>query len=380
MATALRGIVCLARMCRFCTGATMVNSATSASRIDWVDYAKGICIILVVMMHSTLGVEKAIGQTGHLHQFIEWATPFRMPDFFLISGLFLARRIAAPWRGYLDTKVVHFAYFYILWMTIQFAMKGPGMVMEQGVLSTVGTYALGFVEPFGTLWFIYLLAIFFVVTKAVKDVPPLMVFVAAALLEMLPLHTGWMVIDEFASRYVYFFTGYWLAQHIFKWAEHLWLRNAFAIMAVLYMWSVVNSYAVISGFASAPLIGLFLGFAGAGAVIATGVLLARTGLAEWLRYLGANSIVIYLSFFLFMAVTRSAALKLMPTVNVDILAAVTTMAGVLGPVLLFWTVRGTRLSFLFKRPAWIGLKPVETLAKPTYSAGYDHILQQPQAR
>jgi uncharacterized membrane protein YcfT len=28
-------------------------------RIDWVDYAKGICIVFVVMMHSTLGVEAA---------------------------------------------------------------------------------------------------------------------------------------------------------------------------------------------------------------------------------------------------------------------------------------------------------------------------------
>jgi uncharacterized membrane protein YcfT len=358
----------------------MVNATTTASRIDWVDYAKGICIILVVMMHSTLGVEKAVGQTGHLHHFIEWATPFRMPDFFLISGLFLARRISAPWRGYLDTKVIHFAYFYILWMTIQFAMKGPGLAMEQGVLAAFGQYALGFVEPFGTLWFIYLLAIFFVVTKALKDVPPLMVFIAAALLEMLPLHTGWMVIDEFAARYVYFFAGYWLAQHIFKWAEQLWVRNAFALMALVYIWSVINSYAVISGYSTAPLVGLFLGFAGAGAVITTGVLLARTGLAEWLRYLGANSIVLYLSFFLFMAVTRSVMLKLLPFINVDLLAAVTTLAGVIGPVLLFWAVRGTRLGFLFKRPKWIGLNRVESPAKPTYSAGHDIILQQSQTR
>jgi uncharacterized membrane protein YcfT len=358
----------------------METTTMNANRIDWVDYAKGICIILVVMMHSTLGVEKAIGQTGHLHHFIEWAKPFRMPDFFLISGLFLARRLSVPWRSYLDTKVVHFAYFYILWMTIQFAMKGPGMVMEEGALSTLGTYSLALVEPFGTLWFIYVLAIFFVVTKVLKDVPPLMVFAAAALLEMLPLHTGWMVIDEFAARYVYFFAGYWLAPHIFKWAEQLWVRNAFAIMAGVYMWSAVNSYAVLSGYSTAPLIGLFLGFAGAGAVITIGVLLARTGLAEWLRYLGANSIVIYLSFFLFMAVTRSVALKLMPTIDVDVLAAVTTTAGVIGPVLLFWAVRGTKLSFLFKRPKWVSLKQVETVAKPTYSARHDNILQQPQAR
>ena len=61
----------------------------SPGRVDWVDYAKGFCIIMVVMMHSTLGVEAAAGETGWMHHVVEFARPFRMPDFFLISGLFL---------------------------------------------------------------------------------------------------------------------------------------------------------------------------------------------------------------------------------------------------------------------------------------------------
>ena len=107
-----------------------MTSGIKRERVDWVDYAKGICIILVVMMHSTLGVEKAAGELSWLNGFIEWARPFRMPDFFLISGLFLASRIDRPWRQYLDTKLVHFAYFYILWMTIQFAMKSCGPLWQ----------------------------------------------------------------------------------------------------------------------------------------------------------------------------------------------------------------------------------------------------------
>src|SRR5687768_1359785 len=89
-------------------------------RVDWVDYAKGICIIMVVMMHSTLGVGTAAGGEGFMHYVVNFAKPFRMPDFFLISGLFLARVIDRDWKTYLDRKVVHFAYFYLLWMTIQF--------------------------------------------------------------------------------------------------------------------------------------------------------------------------------------------------------------------------------------------------------------------
>ena len=65
---------------------------------------------MVVMMHSVLGVELAAGETGFMHQVVMFAKPFRMPDFFLISGLFLPIVIDCDWRIYLDRKVVHFAY------------------------------------------------------------------------------------------------------------------------------------------------------------------------------------------------------------------------------------------------------------------------------
>src|ERR1044072_5495979 len=134
----------------------MAPTGTSAPRIDWVDYAKGICIVMVVMMHSVLGVEAAAGETGFMHALVAFAKPFRMPDFFLISGLFLAVVIDRDWRTYLDRKVVHFAYFYLLWVTIQFAFKAPTFAAEHGALGVARLYAEAFIEPFGTLWFIYL--------------------------------------------------------------------------------------------------------------------------------------------------------------------------------------------------------------------------------
>ena len=191
-------------------------SATAApQRVDWVDYAKGICIILVVMMHSVLGVENAAGQTGYMHYVVEFARPFRMPDFFLLSGLFLAVVIDRDWRTYLDRKVVHFAYFYVLWLTIQFGFKAPSFAAECGWAEVGRLYLLSFIEPFGTLWFIYLLPIFFVVTKATRRVPPLAIWLVAAALESAHIATGWTVIDEFCARFVYFYSGYLFAAKVF---------------------------------------------------------------------------------------------------------------------------------------------------------------------
>src|SRR3954451_16148768 len=159
------------------------TSAGHAARIDWVDYAKGICIVMVVMMHSVLGVELAAGETGFMHVLVAFAKPFRMPDFFLISALFLPLVIDRDWRTYLDRKVVHFAYFYVVWVTIQFGFKTPAFAAETSWRDAGLLYLQSFVEPFGTLWFIYLLPIFFVVTKLTRQIAPLPIWLIAAALE-----------------------------------------------------------------------------------------------------------------------------------------------------------------------------------------------------
>src|SRR5690348_15783813 len=183
-------------------------------RVDWVDYAKGFCIVMVVMMHSTLGVEAEAGREGFMHWLVAFAKPFRMPDFFLISGLFLARVIDRDWRDYLDKKVVHFAYFYVLWVTIQFGFKAPGFAAEHGWAHVGYEYLLSFIEPFGTLWFIYLLPIFFVVIKLTRRAPAILIFAIAMLLESAHVATGWTAIDEFCARFVYIYSGYIFADYV----------------------------------------------------------------------------------------------------------------------------------------------------------------------
>lgn len=330
--------------------------STEKSRIDWVDYAKGICIILVVMMHSTLGVEKATSELTWLHPFIDWARPFRMPDFFMISGLFLASRITKNWRGYLDSKVLHFAYFYVLWMTIQFIFRDFSALRHESLGDIGLAYVQGFYEPYGTLWFIYLLAVFFVTTKLLLRVPPLVIFVGAALLEMVPIETGWTIIDEFASRYVYFFAGFWFAKIILKFADGVRARTILEIALGLSVWGLINYGFVHMGYAGLPLISLVLGFVGAAAVVSAGVLLSKTKWAETIRYLGQNSIVVYLSFSLFMATTRTILLKFMPQFDLGFVSLMATFSGVAGPVLLYWATRGTAAAFLFRRPAWAKLE------------------------
>src|SRR5947207_2904243 len=334
-------------------------------RVDWVDYAKGICIVMVVMMHSVLGVEAAAGQTGFMHALVAFAKPFRMPDFFLISGLFLAVVIDRDWRTYLDRKVVHFAYFYVLWMTIQFGFKAPSFAAESGWRHVGYLYLQSFIEPFGTLWFIYLLPIFFVVTKLSRGVPPLAIWVVAAALEMAHVKTDWTVIDEFCARFVYFYSGYLFASYVFALADRSREKPALAL-AGLVLWTLVNGGLVIADFSHWPLISLALGFAGASAIIVTGTLLARMQWLNFLRYSGEHSIVIYLAFFLPMAVTRTLLLKTGLIADIGTISLIVTVAGVVGAVLIWRLALALRADFLFERPAafWIAPKKAAPALQP----------------
>ncbi len=347
-----------------------------ASRIGWVDTAKGICIIMVVMVHATLGVEEAMGERGWMGLAVTFARPFRMPDFFLISGLFLALVIDRPWRRYLDRKVVHFVYFYVLWLAIQFAFKAPGMAMEDGALAPVENFLFAFVQPFGTLWFVYLLPLFFIVARVLKPLPAWMVLGWAAILEILPVHTGSIIVDEFCARFVWFYAGYACAPAIFRLAD--WVRaNPLKTLAGIAIWAPINglltfttcpehiaswlqpdigSSGAIGGLAELPVVSLALAIPGIAVVISVAVMVTDAPWGRWLTWLGSHSIVVYLAFFLPMAVTRTVLLKAGILENVGTVSLVTWVAAVCGPVILYGLVQFTgRGKFLFERPAWASI-------------------------
>lgn len=252
---------------------------------------------------------------------------------------------------------MHFAYFYVLWMTIQFAIKGPSFAAEYGPLGALGQYLLAFVQPFGTLWFIYMLPIFFVVTKLMRRVPPAIIWILGAALEIAHVESGAMIIDEFASRFVYFYTGYLLAPRIFALAAGIQRHPMLGFLG-LVAWGAINYFFVVQGWSELPFLSLGLGVIGAWAVISASALIAKSDYFAPLRYCGRNSIVIYLAFFLPMAASRTLLLKMGFATNVGTVSIIVTSLGVVGSLALFWLARDTKLRFLFERPPmfWLARK------------------------
>jgi uncharacterized membrane protein YcfT len=92
-------------------------------------------------------------------------------------------------------------------------------------------------------------------------------------------------------------------------------------------------------------------------VVTLSTILSKSDWMAPVRYCGRNSIVIYLAFFLPMAVARMALLKTGFISDLGTISVLVTAAGVIFPILLYWAVRNASARFLFVRPAWTHLRP-----------------------
>ncbi len=331
-----------------------------SERVDWIDYAKGLCIIMVVMMHSTNGVHHHADASSWLAGFIEFAKPFRMPDFFLICGLFLARVIDRDWRTYLDRKVVHFLYFYLLWTAIQIAFKSGPILEAGGPVAVLTAFLRTAWAPLGTLWFLYMIAVFFVVAKLFRRAPHVLFGIALGLHVSLPqieailapLGPDGAMLAEFANRLVFFVIGWLAAPQVFRFAQWVGAWPA-AALGGLSLWAMANGTLVATGWAATPWVAFPLGLMGAGAVIAIARLLAARGWLGIVRHAGEHSLAIYLAFFLPMVVTRTVLLKTGVISDLGTVALIVTALAVAVPLLLHAGVSHLRVGrFLFERPAW----------------------------
>ena len=340
--------------------------SAEAKRLDWVDMAKGISIFLVVMMYAASSVGEDTGGIGALHWAIAFATPFRMPEFFLISGLFLSQVIDRPWRAYADRRVVHYLYFYVLWAVIH-------IVFKVGLLSTdpVGAaeqLAWAVIQPYGVLWFIYMLAVVSAVTKLMRDVraPVWAVFAVGAILQMSNVQTGSYLVDQFAAYFVYFYAGYVLAPQLFRLVEWAGQHVGLAL-AGLAAWAAINAALVFSpgfamhpihpvmGFAGLPGVHLVLALVGTSALCVIAALLARLNWMNWLRWMGSKSLIVYVAFVLPMGIARTVLIKF-GIVEPTILSLAIMAIAIVSPLVLYGIVQRTGLGkFLFERPVWAHL-------------------------
>jgi uncharacterized membrane protein YcfT len=331
--------------------------ASRSSRHGWVDIAKGICIIAVVGLYARNDLDALFGQAGWLDPWSAFARPFRMPDFFLLSGLFLSAVIHRPWRSYLDTKVAHYLYFLLLWVAILLAYDVAVLGHETvagGAVGAVKAYIWKLIYPDHMLWFIQTLPAFFVVTRLLRKVPAWLLWLIAACAMASHVRTGFAPLDNFNAYYVFFLSGHFGAPLIHRLAEQARQRPPLT-WALIVLWAVLNQAAVSAGLTEIGGLDLLAGFVGISAIISLSSLIADVPWLRWLSYAGSNSIVVYLGFYIPLTQFTRLVQAHLPDLSMHLVATLSVLFGAAVPLLLHRLIKDSAVRFLFVRPRWAKL-------------------------
>jgi uncharacterized membrane protein YcfT len=157
-------------------------------RAAWPDAAKAVCILLVVLGHvayillDLAQAPWAAGAPPVWNDLDVLLRPLRMPLFFAISGLFAAAALARPWRLTLRPRVAQNLYLHVLWLLVGFAVSAAVAIptfMAPERLSEVPAAAA---TASTGLWYLYALAVYFVLARVTRTWPAAVPVAAAAVL------------------------------------------------------------------------------------------------------------------------------------------------------------------------------------------------------
>lgn len=266
------------------------------ARLAWPDVARGLAIALVVLYHATNWTWMTGYEVGVLREVNETLRSLRMPLFFAVSGMFAAKWVAAPWARLARGKLLFFAWVFVLWEPVSLVVRlltGYYQVADAD-WGTVGhDLAWSLLVPRSELWFIWTLAAFFVLARALRRLPaPVQLALAAAvgawaLAGWEPESLAWRGTAQFA---LFFLGGLHLRGLLERFAARTtWLWALLAVAVWLGLQVAVRE----SGLSDVYGCYLLANVAGVPAGVAVSVLLSRVPGALGLRWLGARTLPVF---------------------------------------------------------------------------------------
>ena len=313
--------------------------AAAAARAEWVDVAKGMGILLVVIGHAIGGLLSArlfVQSSGWAAAFYLIYT-FHMPLFFLLAGLFVQQRVAGDAGGFVRSAFTRIAWPYLLWSVIQLLVidalgSAVNTPTEFGPWRVVALLW----QPTSQFWFLQALLVLHLSSRFFL---PRFGAVALLVLTLFARAVGeWIelppLLETLARFGLFYALGVLAGPAMLRQLGSVSRPRALAIAAVAFaVWAGVAIPAYLGGLAYWSPVTLPASLAGCGVVLALATLPQGAGAAPWVA-LGQASMAIYVMHVLFVAGTRIVLVKLLGVGAPLLIFALALAAGLAGPMAL----------------------------------------------
>lgn len=340
-------------------------------RHTWIDYARGIAIILVLYRHSFEGIKNA-GISIKEYLPIEHANilffSFRMPLFFIVSGIFVVGSLKK--RGiqkFIETKARLILYPYFLWGIMQITLQ---IILSDYVNADRSwrsylelLYAPKTIDQFWYLYalfnvsILYVLGIHFLKIKSRYNLLlGLIFFYISAFTYQYKVNLGF--VGDILHYYLFFAIGDALGaiirneqnkKYFESWKLSLTLFLPFILTQYYFLYENLQHSAVNYEYVEyyQPLAYIGIALLGGVYIICLSFLLQKLKLIPWLHVLGRHSLYIYVAHVMVLAAVRVFMTKVLGIYNVPLLLIVCIVFGLLVPVILYKLAIKLNMSWIF---------------------------------
>lgn len=234
-------------------------SILDKKRLAWVDYLKGIAIVLVVYRHVLIGIQRSV-TTALAHganvppvpDYLEKANmiffSFRMPLFFILSGIFISGSLAKrTLKQVIGIKFENLLYPYFIWVTFQVTLQillGANTNSNRSLIDY--TYILYDPRALDQFWYLPALfnttAIYLLVKTYLK--PPFwaQLLLGAALYFASPWMHGISMISDWMEFYIFFALGDGISAFFFRDSTQRFLTNPWVLLAITPIFFLTQVY------------------------------------------------------------------------------------------------------------------------------------------
>lgn len=343
-------------------------------RHPWIDYARGICIILVSYRHFFSGMlNDELQQSDYpvLSYINIFFFSFRMPLFFIVSGIFF--RVSMGRKGvgnYVKNRFQTIFYPLLVWgilhITLQLLFSDYVHAAREPI-----DYLRLIYYPRAVDQFWYLNALFFVsvaytlvsvyakFNTAKQLVLSIILYAVAGYLHVKEIEAGF--ITDVFFFYFFFAVGDGVAEFMLNTDNFKKIASYKTLFLILPVFVLIQHYFTYLNLSSnndyyvqnyQPALFALAALLGGSFVIVVSFLLQKTNKARFLRVVGYHSLYIYVANLIVTAATRTVLVKVFKIDNIPLLLIIGTTMGVVVPIMLYNVLQRMGFWWLFtlKKP------------------------------
>ena len=321
--------------------------ALQKSRLYWVDYLKGIAIILVVYRHSLLGITNSgITSPAYLENANLMFYSFRMPLFFMLSGIFISRSLAKrSVKEFITSKFETLMYPYFIWVIIQISLQIALSGFTNSNRSFID-YTYIFYQPRNLDQFWYLPALFnatvvyLLIKKYITKKWWLLMTIALGFYFASHYLQNVSMLSDWMEFFIFFALGDTISKFFFHEKAQQFFKNYRTLLLALPVFAAAQIFYLKNGmyYQTTSVMRaefLLIALVGCFTMLALSFRLQCLNLFSWLRILGYHSIYIYVMHVMIAALTRNVMTHIFGVHNVFIILFTCIIMGAVLPVIIY---------------------------------------------